>query len=77
MTKTPRIPALLLATLLLSMTGCAKQSPDNAALWKSAMTDAVFSEDEELHELVELTKDDSRVVWDESGERVLLLTWHN
>lgn len=77
MTKTPRIPALLLSALILSMTGCAKQVFDNNALWKSAMTDAVFSEDEELHELVELTKDDSRVVWDESGGRVLLLTWHN
>lgn len=77
MRKTPRIPAFSLPTLLLSMTGCANKFPDNAAVWKSAMTDSVFSEDEEFHELAELTKDHSRVIWDESGERVLLLTWHN
>lgn len=41
------------------------------------MTDAVFSEDEEIHELVVLTKYDDRVIWDEAGERVLLLSWHN
>ena len=31
------------------------------------MADAVFSEDEEIHELVALTKEDDRVVWDEAG----------
>ncbi len=73
-----QILALALAVLLLTATaGCGKATPDNVVLWKTAMTDAVFSEDEEIHELVVLTKDDDRVVWDEAGERVLLLSWHN
>ena len=41
------------------------------------MQDAVFSEDSEVMELVTLTPDDPNVIWDESGERVLLLTWHD
>ena len=41
------------------------------------MTDAVFSEDEEVVELVTLTEDDPDVIWDEAGERVLLVSWHN
>ena len=45
--------------------------------WQTAMTDAVFAEDEEIHPLVTLTAEDSRTVWDDAGERVLLLTWHN
>ena len=73
-----RMSILVLTMLLLvSITGCAKDVPNNDALWKAAMTDAVFSEDEEICELVTLTKDDGRVVWDEAGERVLLLSWHN
>ena len=76
--KKRRIAALLLPALLPAvLTGCGKTSPDNGALWQAAMQDAVFSEDEELHELVALTRDDSRVIWDEAGERVLLLSWHD
>lgn len=41
------------------------------------MADAVFSEDGEIQKLVTLTKDDDQVIWDEAGERVLLLSWHD
>lgn len=77
MRKQQLLPLALAILLLTATAGCGKAAPDNAALWKAAMTDAVFSEDEELHELVVLTKDDDRVIWDEAGERVLLLSWHN
>ncbi len=64
--------------LLAALTGCeAEKNPSSEELWKAAMTDAVFSEDSEVRELVALTNEDSRVIWDESGRRVLLLSWHD
>lgn len=78
MLRKQRIPALILTALLLTaLAGCKATAPDHDALWKAAMTDAVFSEDEEIRELVALTKEDDQVVWDEAGERVLLLSWHD
>ena len=63
---------------LLSLAGCGRGSaPSNEELWKAAVADAVFSEDNEVMELVCLTRQDPQVIWDETGERVLLVTWHN
>ena len=63
---------------LLALAGCASgNAPSNEELWEAAMADAVFSEDSEVMELVCLTKDDPQVIWDEDGERVLLVTWHD
>ena len=73
-------PMLLLALMLplwLALAGCGAPAPDTEALWAAAMQDAVFSEDGEVMELVTLTREDPHVIWDESGERVLLLTWHD
>ncbi len=73
-----RIAALVLMILLFGVSaGCGKADLANDALWKAAMADAVFSEDEEIQELVALTKEDDQVIWDETGERVLLLSWHD
>lgn len=69
------ILCLLLLGLLLS--GCSEKTLSNAELWQAAMTDAVFSEDDEVVELVTLTEDDPDVIWDKAGERVLLVSWHN
>ena len=71
--------AALFATvlLLISLVGCGGRTPTIDELWQTAMQDAVFSEDSEVMELVTLTPDDPKVIWDESGERVLLLTWHD
>lgn len=52
-------------------------SQDLQALYASAVKDAVFAEPEEIMPLVSLTRDEPLVTWDESGERVLLCTWHN
>ena len=62
---------------LLPLGGCAGETaPSSEELWAAAMADAVFSEDDEVMELVCLTRDDPQVIWDEAGERVLLITWH-
>lgn len=69
------IPALMLP-MLLGLTGCGAPAPAAEELWQAAMRDAVFSEDGEVLELVALTPEDPEVIWDEAGERALLLTWH-
>ncbi len=74
------VPALLLAVIvsaLAGLMGCGASAPVTEELWAAAMQDAVFSEDIELMELVTLTTGDPHVIWDETGERVLLLTWHD
>lgn len=69
------IATCLLLGLLLA--GCmGETAPSNEELWAAAMADAVFSEDDEVMELVSLTQEDPQVIWDEAGERVLLATWH-
>ena len=70
------LPALMLPPLL-GLAGCAAPAPAPEELWQAAMADAVFSEDGEVLELVALTPEDPEVIWDEAGERVLLLTWHD
>lgn len=74
--KSVIVAALCLS--LLPLGGCmSERPPSNEALWAAAMEDAVFSEDHEVLELVCLTPQDSRVIWDEAGQRVLLVTWHD
>ena len=74
-----KLAAMALACLsLLPLAGCASENPPSSEqLWAAAMADAVFSEDDEVMELVCLTRDDPQVIWDEAGERVLLVTWHD
>lgn len=73
-----RVVAAAACLSLLLLAGCTGEAaPSNEELWAAAMADAVFSEDDEVMELVCLTRDDPQVVWDESGERVLLVTWHS
>lgn len=45
--------------------------------YRAAMSDAVYAEADEIRPLVTLTQDCGYVTWDESGERALLLSWHN
>lgn len=77
--RTRRISVLFLSILMLAfVTSCSgEEVMSNDALWNFAMTDAVFTEEDEVEELVTLTKEDTNVIWDEAGERVLLLSWHN
>ena len=63
---------------LLPLAGCVSEPPLSIEqLWEAAMADAVFSEDSEVKELVCLTQQDPQVIWDETGKRVLLVTWHS
>ena len=63
---------------LLPLAGCESETSASIdELWGAAMADAVFSEDSEVMELVCLTPQDPQVIWDEAGERVLLVTWHS
>ena len=64
--------------LMMLLTSCGQKTDAKApSRWQMAMSDAVFAEDEEIHPLVTLTAEDSRVIWDDAGEKVLLLTWHD
>lgn len=78
MIKRKNLIAVAVCLSLLPLAACEKKSmPSNEELWTAAMSDAVFSEDSEVVELVCLTQEDPQVVWDETGERVLLVTWHS
>lgn len=78
MIKRKNLIAVAVCLSLLPLAACEKKSmPSNEELWAAAMSDAVFSEDSEVVELVCLTQEDPQVVWDETGERVLLVTWHS
>ncbi len=70
------VPALTVPPLL-GLAGCGAPAPAAEDLWQAAMADAVFSEDGEVLDLVALTPEDPEVIWDQAGERVLLLTWHD
>ena len=65
------------ASALIGLVGCGAPAPTTEELWQAAMADAVFSQDDEVRELVNLTPEDERVIWDEAGQRVLLLSWHD
>ena len=72
-----KVVAAVVCLSLLPLSGCGSESaPSNQELWAAAMADAVFSEDNEIMELVCLKQQDPQVIWDEAGERVLLVTWH-
>ncbi len=78
MRKASKYGAIFMAFTLLALAGCTGgKTPSNDELWRAAMADAVLSEDDEILHLVTLTREDPYVIWDEAGERVLLLTWHD
>lgn len=64
-------------SLIDGKSGRDSDSQDMQTLYASAVKDAAFAEPEEIMPLISLTGEDPLVTWDESGERVLLCTWHN
>lgn len=79
MTGKKRLTVGLCAALCMCLTlGCAcAQEAELEQMWTAAVEDAVLSHQDEVMELVCLTQDDPQVIWDESGERALLITWHD
>ena len=78
MKKRFAVTAITFMLSLLPLVGCAGDTTASSEeLWAAAMADAVFSDDDEVMELVCLTQDDPQVIWDEAEERVLLITWHD
>lgn len=50
--------------------------PQEANLYANAIVDAVLAETSEILPLVEITKNSDSVTWNESGDKVLMLTFH-
>ena len=64
---------LLVPTLLLS---CSKEELSNEARLRQAYLNSIEVTNEKIRPLVNLTKTDSGVLWNNSGDKVLLFTLH-
>ena len=70
-----RILTLLVIPALLG--ACSKQVElTNTELLRNAYLDCIEATSEKIRPLVCLTKDDKNVTWNETGDRVLLFTFH-
>lgn len=61
---------------LTVLSGCKGETADLDVLYKAAVRDAAFADEDEILPLVSLTPEDKMTTWDSEG-RVLLCTWHN
>lgn len=52
------------------------KTPTNEELYNNAVKDAVFADSDEICPLVTIDQNSDMVTWNESGDKVLLLTWH-
>lgn len=69
----PLVSILSLPFLLCS---CSKPEPTNAELFHQAYLNVIEASEDELRPLVNLTKQESKVDWNQEGDRVLLFTFH-
>ena len=70
-----RILTLLVIPALLG--ACSKQVElTNTELLRNAYLDCIEATSEKIRPLVALTKDDKNITWNESGDKVLLFTFH-
>jgi hypothetical protein len=76
------ILALAVAGASFGITYCVTTSdigPGNLSLqelYENAVIDAMVAEEDEIMPLVAITHDSDMVEWNESGEKVLMVTWH-
>ncbi|MGN0341243.1 MAG: hypothetical protein ACI4DO_00455 [Roseburia sp.] len=70
------IVATMLTMIAAAMGACGKESQNQSDLYEQSVEDAVFADEDEIMDLVSLTREDDRVTWDDQG-RVLLLTFHS
>lgn len=63
--------------VLVTSAGCKLTKPDLTIeqLYDSAIKDAVFAEQDEIMHLVEITKEDQNVIWNDKGQ-VLMCSFH-
>ena len=70
-----RLPIILVVPAILG--GCAKQVElTNDELIRNAYLDVIEATEEKIRPLVNLTKDDKNITWNETGDKVLLFTFH-
>ena len=89
MNKTNRIPIILAlaagigigATAVAVSHSISVTAPSKSetvqALYQRAIDDAVVAEDDEILPLVEITRDSDLVIWNETKDKVLMMTFHN
>lgn len=66
----------LITVIAVCLTGCKKEPPKTSEeLYRDAVMDAVFADEDEILPLVTLTESDPMTTWQDG--KVLLLTWHN
>ena len=69
--------SLLIVTIFSLLGGCAKQSElSNAELIRNAYLDVIEATEAKIRPLVNLTKNDENITWNEAQDRVLLFTFH-
>lgn len=66
---------LLSTWVIINITNSTVQS-DNAALYEAAVRDAAFADKDEVHQLVSIDKTSDMVTWNSTGDKVLVLSWH-
>ena len=70
-----RLPIVLVLPAILG--ACAKESElTNDELIRHAYLDVIEATQEKIRPLVNLTKDDKNITWNETGDKVLLFTFH-
>ncbi|MDE7400416.1 MAG: hypothetical protein K2N06_12960 [Oscillospiraceae bacterium] len=70
--------AVVIAAAAVCFSGCAKKnevSKTPEELYRDAVTDAAFADEDEILPLVSLVESDQMTTWKDG--KVLLLTWHN
>ena len=69
--------SLLIVAVSTLLGSCAKQSElSNAELIRNAYLDVIEATKAKIRPLVNLTKDDENITWNEAQDRVLLFTFH-
>lgn len=56
--------------------GCIVYIRLDEELYQDAVRDAMIADEKEIYPLVTITKDSDMVTWNETGDKVLMLSWH-
>ena len=70
---------ILILTTVLALVSCGTEKKEKLSddeLYRLAVRDAVFADDDEVLPLVNISKDDPNVIWSEDGKSVLVAFMH-